>query len=345
MHFLISIGILLAITGMLLIYLLKQPLKLSDRILIVILLCFMLKFTLDELMLISGYDVLGLLAAIIGTSMIITCSLFIKSLTNEGFLKRREFNIYLPLILLTVLIFLVLPFQPAPLFTARYNIMMWILMIGLIMYYFYICIRTLQSHQHLIKENYSTVSATITINWMIVILLFQVTEFIVKTLLAVFSKPPLNTIIPIITNEYCFIIETFLLVVLGIWQRSIPVFVEVINPVREPDDDLERCLLKIEQFMTSHKPYLDPELTIEKLSDLMRVRKLLLSQTLNRKLDKNFFTYIKEYRIQHVIALLRNKNHSQQTIMDIAYQSGFNSKTGFNRAFREVTGKTPTEFI
>ncbi len=40
-----------------------------------------------------------------------------------------------------------------------------------------------------------------------------------------------------------------------------------------------------------------------------------------------------------------DKSNEEHTIMDIAYMSGFNSKTGFNRAFKDVTGKTPTEYL
>jgi AraC-like DNA-binding protein len=97
--------------------------------------------------------------------------------------------------------------------------------------------------------------------------------------------------------------------------------------------------------MDEHKPYLDPDLTIEKLSEMTRIKKLLLSQTLNKGFNKNFFTYIKEYRIRYVETELKNKTNKERTIMDIAYMSGFNSRMGFNRAFKEITGKTPTEYL
>jgi AraC-like DNA-binding protein len=136
--------------------------------------------------------------------------------------------------------------------------------------------------------------------------------------------------------------------VLGIWQKSIPVFIpthEDISRSALQADDLKRYQLKLEKFMDERKPYLDPELTIEKLSEETRIKKLLLSQTLNKGFNKNFFTFIKEYRIRHVEIELKNSGNHERTIMDIAYMSGFNSKTGFNRAFKEVTGKTPTEYL
>jgi AraC-like DNA-binding protein len=220
--------------------------------------------------------------------------------------------------------------------------------LGLILYYFWFCIDMLRKHQKLIRENYSGAPGSITVNWMIIIIALQIIEFLLKGVLGRVITGYSTVDVNIITNEYCFIIMTFLLVVLGIWQKSIPVFIPAKEEISQPavqSDDLKRYQLKLERFMDEQKPYLDPELTIEKLSELTRIKKLLLSQTLNKGFNTNFFTFIKEYRIRHVEAELKNKINKERTIMDVAYMSGFNSKTGFNRAFKEVTGKTPTEYL
>jgi AraC-like DNA-binding protein len=241
-----------------------------------------------------------------------------------------------------------LPLNPATVVgSAGYSVGVAIV-IGLILYYFWFCINMLRKHQRLIRENYSGAPGSITVNWMIIIIALQIIEFIVKGVLPRWITSYNNVDVNIITNEYCFIIMTFLLVVLGIWQKSIPVFIPANEEASQSAlhaDDLKRYQLKVEKFMDEHKPYLDPELTIERLSDLTRIKKLSLSQTLNKGFNKNFFTFIKEYRIRHVETELKNKSNESRTIMDIAYMSGFNSKTGFNRAFKEVTGKTPTEYL
>jgi AraC-like DNA-binding protein len=219
---------------------------------------------------------------------------------------------------------------------------------GLVIYYFGFCIYMLYKHRQLIHENYSGAPGSITINWMIIIISLQIVEFLLKVVLGRVITSYHSADINIITNEYCFIIMTFLLVVLGIWQKSIPVFIPAKEEVSQPalqDEDLRRYQLKLEKFMYEHKPYLDPELTMEKLSELTRIKKLQLSHTLNKAFNKNFFTFIKEYRIHHVEAELKNKSNRERTIMDVAYMSGFNSKTAFHRAFKEVTDKTPTEYL
>lgn len=346
MQFLIFIGIALAITGIALIGILKAPLNTSDRLLIAILASFVVKFSFDELSLITGNFFYGAMAGIFGISTIITCGWYIKYLTNTnaGF-GLRQLYIYSPLAATAILI-IVFPFQ-----TARYSwytTVLTVVMLLLILYYFWFCIDMLRKHQELIRQNYSGAPGTITVNWIIIVIALQVVEFVLKCVLDRVITRYNSAYINIITNECCFIMMTFLLVVLGIWQKGIPIFVpakEEISQTAPQADELRRYRSKLEKFMDEQKPYLDPELTIEKLSELTRIKKLLLSQTLNKDFDKNFFTFIKEYRVRHVEAELKSKNNEDRNIMDIAYMSGFNSRTGFNRAFKEVTGKTPTEYL
>ncbi len=346
MNYLISIGIILALTGILLIFFLKEPLQLSDKLLIVILGTFVVKFLLDGASLITDKLLLSGIAAIFGISSIVTCGWYIKYLTNtEARFGTKQLIIYIPLLILIVPTILVMRGQHFNVYPGSCYSYVLAVMVVLILYYFWFCIDMLRKHRKLIKEYYSGESGNITVNWIIIILVLQIVEFLLKGVLTRFSG---GSNLQIVTNEYCYIIETFLLVVLGIWQKSIPVFIagnEEVPGALLHTSDLNRYQQKLEKFMDEHQPFLDPELTIEKLSELTRIKKLSLSQTLNKGFNKNFFTFIKEYRIRHVEAILKNRAQGTSTIMDIAYQSGFNSKTGFNRAFKDVTGKTPTEYL
>ena len=348
MHFLTTIGITLAAIGGILIYILKRPLKTSDKLLVAILATFVIKFSFDEVRLVTGNDLYSSIAAGFGISTIVTCGWYIKYITDtETGFGIKQLYMYLPLIVLMVLVLVFPSSLTSQTVSAGQYITLGVILC-LILYYFWFCIDMLGKHQKLIRENYSGAPGSITVNWMIIIIALQIFEFLLKSVLGRVITSYSNTDLNIITNEYCFIIMTFLLVVLGIWQKSIPVFIptsEDISASSLQSDDLKRYQSKLEKFMDEHKPYLDPELTIEKLSDETRIRKLSLSQTLNKGFNKNFFNYIKEYRVRHVEAELKNKNNGERTIMDIAYMSGFNSKTGFNRAFKEVTGKTPSEYL
>lgn len=346
MQFLIFIGIALAFTGAALIITLKAPLNTSDKLLIAILASFIVKFSLDELSILTDNFFYGALAGILGTSTIITCGWYIKYLTDAkaGF-GLRQLYIYTPLGLIAIAV-TALPGETIQ--KPWCTNVLTITLLALIIYYFWFCINMLRKHRQLIRENYSGSSGAITVNWMIIIIVLQVAEFLLKAVLDRVITSYNSVYINIITNECCFIMMTFLLVVLGVWQKSIPIFVPATEKTAQTalqTDELTRYRARLEKFMEEQKPYLDPELTIEKLSELTRIKKLLLSQTLNKSFDKNFFTFIKEYRVRHVEAELKNKNNKDRTILDIAYMSGFNSKSGFHRAFKDVSGKTPTEYM
>jgi AraC-like DNA-binding protein len=69
-----------------------------------------------------------------------------------------------------------------------------------------------------------------------------------------------------------------------------------------------------------------------------------VSQVINEKLDKNFFDLLSGYRISEAKILLHEKAGDQLTIEEIAETVGYNSKAAFNKAFKTITGVTPSEF-
>src|ERR1700743_2244214 len=103
MHFLTTIGITLAAIGAILIFILKQPLKTSDRLLIAILVTFVVKFSFDEVSIITGAFLYGAIAAIFGMSTIVTCGWYIKYLTDtETGFGVKQLYIYSPLLIIAV---------------------------------------------------------------------------------------------------------------------------------------------------------------------------------------------------------------------------------------------------
>lgn len=100
----------------------------------------------------------------------------------------------------------------------------------------------------------------------------------------------------------------------------------------------------LNQKMKSDKYYLNPDLTIQLLSTELGIHSNKISQTINEGLNKNFSDFVNEYRINEVIEKLNNSDYSNITVLGIAYDSGFNSKTTFNRAFKKIKGETPISF-
>lgn len=99
---------------------------------------------------------------------------------------------------------------------------------------------------------------------------------------------------------------------------------------------------KLLDFMSTNKPYLENKLTIGELAKQMDFQTHYLSKLLNENMNQNFYEFINNYRVEEFKNQLnQNKNF---TLIAIAYECGFNSKSSFNRIFKEFTGKTPSQY-
>jgi AraC-like DNA-binding protein len=110
------------------------------------------------------------------------------------------------------------------------------------------------------------------------------------------------------------------------------------------DDEKNKQIEALKEFMIAKKPYLDSSLTIQELAEQVKMPVKNLSVLINLYMDKHFFDFINEYRIDHAIKILKNPAQKELTILEILYQVGFNSKSSFSASFKKHTGKTPTDF-
>lgn len=104
-------------------------------------------------------------------------------------------------------------------------------------------------------------------------------------------------------------------------------------------------IAEIKNCMNKDEIYLDKSLTIVSLAKKLNTNKTYLSKVINETFDKNFSTYINEYRIKYSRQLLIDNVSKKYTIEYISETSGFNSVTAFNKAFKRFTGITPSFFI
>jgi AraC-like DNA-binding protein len=103
-------------------------------------------------------------------------------------------------------------------------------------------------------------------------------------------------------------------------------------------------LQRLENHFNDEKPYLNPELTISDIASKLNVPAKYLSQVINESLGKNFYDFINSYRIEEAKKQLNMDSDLKKTVLEILYESGFNSKSAFNTAFKKQTGCTPTQF-
>ncbi|MDP8204569.1 MAG: helix-turn-helix domain-containing protein [Candidatus Tenebribacter mawsonii] len=91
--------------------------------------------------------------------------------------------------------------------------------------------------------------------------------------------------------------------------------------------------------------FLNPQLTLSDLGEAIDISIHDISQVLNESIGKNFYEYINSFRLDHFIKLYEDPKYKQFTLLSIAFESGFNSKTTFNTFFKKNLSKSPSEYF
>jgi AraC-like DNA-binding protein len=97
-------------------------------------------------------------------------------------------------------------------------------------------------------------------------------------------------------------------------------------------------------LMMRDQPFLDPKLTLPALAQALDVPLNHLSQVINEQLGRNFFDFINGYRVEAAKQRLSRPDAGRVKMITVAFDCGFNSLATFNRVFKELAGKTPSQF-
>ena len=98
-------------------------------------------------------------------------------------------------------------------------------------------------------------------------------------------------------------------------------------------------------YLEAEKPYLQSRLSIQNLAQALEMPEHVLSQVINEHLNGSFYDLINRYRVDEFKARAANPRNRHFTLMAIALDCGFNSKSSFNRIFKKYEQRTPTEFL
>jgi AraC-like DNA-binding protein len=215
----------------------------------------------------------------------------------------------------------------------------------------------IKRHQENLKNLVSYTSQRITLNWLkILSISFYVVFFIL------FILGGLNMIGDFIPFDPYFVIFGFIAVFSTVYSfygiKQPVIFGEVVhednNGERKEtekysksglkDTQAEKYLKKLLSYMETNKPFLDGDLTIHDLSEKTGIARHHITQVLNEKYKRNFFTFVNEYRVKEVMERFSEPKFNNYTILAIALDAGFNSKTTFNSFFKNQTGLTPSEY-
>ena len=109
--------------------------------------------------------------------------------------------------------------------------------------------------------------------------------------------------------------------------------------------NLDELKPKLEAVILNNHLYKNPSLTLSDVASEMNETTKTVSATINQGFDMNFNDLINRYRVDDIIDRFRKGEQNQYTLLSLALESGFNSKTTFNRAFKKQTSKTPLQYL
>jgi AraC-like DNA-binding protein len=100
---------------------------------------------------------------------------------------------------------------------------------------------------------------------------------------------------------------------------------------------------KLLLLMADERPWLEPELTLTELAQRLRTNPALLSKVINAGCGQNFNDFVNTYRVQEARRKLADPRFGHYSLVGVALESGFNSKSTFNRVFKKLLGQAPSE--
>ena len=109
--------------------------------------------------------------------------------------------------------------------------------------------------------------------------------------------------------------------------------------------ELSGWATKLEERLKLHQDFLNPDLKLGELAGAIRTNSSVLSRVINGAYDMNFNDFVNGRRCEAFMEAIKAKEHHRHTLLSIALDCGFNSKSTFNRAFKKHTGKNPGEYV
>lgn len=264
--------------------------------------------------------------------------------------------------------------ESEPSFFLKYDVRGWIALASGLhqLVYFGLTILLIKKHQQAIKDTFSDIEE-INLNWLKILTLaigaivaIDVSLFFFVKFGAIeFSNAVL--FISVLVALLIYVVGYF-----GLMQPTIfsqvpmaetvqPAEVTAVLPeVHEPepveekrekyqkstltDEQSEANLERLLATMQTDELYLEGELKLSDVAEKLGVSTNNLSQIINEKLGKNFYDFVNEYRVETAKRLLLDPKKQHLTLLAIAFDSGFNSKSSFNNVFKKQTSLTPSEF-
>ena len=157
---------------------------------------------------------------------------------------------------------------------------------------------------------------------------------------------------PLLRYNAIWIVLSVFIYIIGYYSLRQP---EIFRMVQEPlpqvakdrlsPEAIRQLQKRLHYFMEEEALYLNPELTLQELSEKLNTTTNNLSWLLNNVYKTSFYEYINGLRVEKFIEKVHAGEHHDLTLLALAIDVGFNSKSTFNRAFKIKTGVTPSQYV
>lgn len=223
-------------------------------------------------------------------------------------------------------------------------------------FYFILTLRLFKKHDINIFNNFSSID-TINLEWLRKLVIIFGVIWTVLIIITVIHHI-FNLFSMVFCTDSLFLTLSVFVILIGYFGLKQKVIFE--NELEEPlvleeeklkysgstlkDDEASEYAEKLIEYMRLEKPYLNPDLTLTKLASDIDISTHHLSQIINEQFKLNFFEYINQFRVEEVKSKIIDPKFENYSLLGIAFDSGFNSKSSFNRIFKKFTNQTPSQF-
>ena len=222
----------------------------------------------------------------------------------------------------------------------------------LLLSYTVICYRYLKKYRQEIKEQFSDLSK-INLDWL---------EYIFIGFMALLSAMLVLQVVYHVYGAHSLSLNFILFIILiGLSFFILKTIIKAIKSedifpnLREEklliDEDIPRQknvdtaqVQSLKEYMELNKPFLNSSINLKDLSAQVDMNSRELSLLINQGIDSSFYDFINSYRIEFAKNMIAQSQDKKQTILEVMYASGFNSKSSFNTAFKKHAKFTPSEW-
>lgn len=352
MHIIIYLGLSHILFGIILI-LSKEKRSRADLILIMWLLTLIVPFS--EFLIVHLFKGSHITSKLLNQSFTLLNGPYLYIYIRELIRKEKSTNFnYRKHFVIFMLFYLLLVINPEPLhpggpidpIESGFHPLKYFGFINITYFIFYgfLTISLIVKNNLEIKNIFAYRNNRLTLYWLaalpIIFILLTLIVVLIETL--GIYKSSLNNIF----HLYIFLVLALYLIFFSIKQR--PIYIELKKKVGENNLNENSTIIsqleKITKVMEEDKLYKNPSLSIYDLSNKIGVPKNKLSSIINDELSLNFFQFVNQYRLQEVVDLFKDDEERKYNILDLAYESGFNSKSSFNSLFKQHYNMTPSQY-